>query len=153
MPLIFFHISPHCLFKHFFCISTVFHAGLFILKKLACPSSHQPAILYLSQAGHFLFEVAKILKINCKVVHWTLKCGKFNDLNYSGHLVSVVTSHFKKNVRKKIQCQPWKSIRRLALELNVLATTVRRAVRKDFKICPYKNQRRHGLTEMQRKGR
>lgn len=51
-----------------------------------------------------------------------------------------------KAVREKIRRNPQRSARKLASEHNISYTSMRRVLRYDLKLKPYKKKRRHGLT-------
>lgn len=120
---------------------------------MARPSSKRSAILTLSRAGRKPSEISNMLDVPRRTVYHTIKRGTQEDRPRSGRPVTATSSRITKIVKKRIQRKGQRSMRKMAAELHVSVASMIRVIRKKLKKFPYKFQKRHGLTEAQRKGR
>lgn len=63
--------------------------------------------------------------------------------------MSVSTPRLRSIIRKRITRNPRQSMRKLAMDLDISATTTRRIVRSGLNLYPYRLQKMHGLTDRQ----
>ncbi|EYC06502.1 hypothetical protein Y032_0075g928 [Ancylostoma ceylanicum] len=117
------------------------------------PNPDRAASLSLGKNGHSVSEIARLLKLHRETVRRTLKRGTLEDLPRSGRPVSVATPRLKKLVAQRIKRDAARSMRKMATEMNVSERTMRRVVREQLSMFPYKYQKKQGLTEAQKKAR
>ncbi|WKY08788.1 hypothetical protein Q1695_001738 [Nippostrongylus brasiliensis] len=117
------------------------------------PIPQRAAILELSKSGLRDVEIARILKVNRSTVYRAIQRGTMKDRVRPGRPVSAATPRLIEIVKKRIQRNAKRSMRKMARELNVSERTVRRVVKEKLGMYPYKLRKRHGLTDDQKKGR
>ncbi|EYC01224.1 hypothetical protein Y032_0109g130 [Ancylostoma ceylanicum] len=64
-------------------------------------------------------EICRRLKVNKRRVCRTLKRGTTDDLPRTGRPVTVTTARMKKIVKKRLERNPFRSMRKMATELGV----------------------------------
>ena len=98
----------------------------------------------------YIYRALKKFDINLKFVHRTVKryntTGTIKIKQKTGRKRSVRTKRLVKLVRDKIRRNPERSARCLAQDHNISRTTMRRVLKHDLKLKPFKKSKRHGLT-------
>src|SRR4051812_11723047 len=96
-------------------------------------SASRGAILDLHSKGHAQIEISRRLKVSRQLVSLAIKRETLEDRPRSGRKVTVTTPRLKKIVKKRIDRNPRKSIRKLAKELKTSVTSMHRLVRDKLK--------------------
>lgn len=112
-------------------------------------SASRGAILDLHSKGHAQIEISRRLKVSRQLVSLAIKRETLEDRPRSGRKVTVTTPRLKKIVKKRIDRNPRKSIRKLAKELKTSVTSMHRLVRDKLKLIPYKLQKKQALSDAQ----
>ncbi|EYC24119.1 hypothetical protein Y032_0014g2333 [Ancylostoma ceylanicum] len=110
------------------------------------PNPKRAAILELSSKGYSASDVVRLLKVPRQTVHSAIKQSTLLDRVRPGRTVTVSTPALKHILRERIVCNPGRSKKRMAKELNVSEGTVRKVVKGMLNIPSYKLQKRHGLS-------
>lgn len=109
------------------------------------------AVVAMHKRGSSKAEIAKALKLDWTQVNRVVKryqeTGEIKDRQRSGRPRSARTPAIKNMVRKKIQRDSHRSIRKLAKEHGVTAKTMHRLVREDLQLVPYKLAKGQHLTD------
>jgi len=115
------------------------------------------AIIAHLKRGMPIPEIAKLLKFHRKQVHRVVQrfqeTGEIKDRQRSGRPRTARTPALKKKVKKKIQRNPERSMRKLAKEHDVSEGTIRNLVKEDLELKSYKLARGQALTEQQKASR
>ncbi len=83
-----------------------------------------------------------------------MKEGKAVDNRYlSGRRRFVRTASMVKRVRERIRRHPQRSARRMACQLGISDGLLRRIIKEDLGLKPYKKRKVHGLTDAQKEKR
>lgn len=105
-------------------------------------------------------DILKHLKmqgVNRKLIYRTIKrfkkTGSYKIKPKTGRKRTIRTKKTVKKVRERIRRNPAQSMNKIAKDLNVSQTTIRRLVKDDLHMKPYKKQKVHGLTIAQKKAR
>ncbi|EYC41168.1 hypothetical protein Y032_0580g260 [Ancylostoma ceylanicum] len=104
----------------------------------------------MRRRGTALSEICRRLKVNRKLVYWTLKRGTTDDLPRTGRPVTVTTARVKKIVKKRLERNPCRSMRKITTELGVSQKSLHRIVEDKLGMRAYKLLKLHGLSENQR---
>lgn len=111
----------------------------------------RPTIEKLSNEGKRPSEIVKKLGLPRATVYRCLNriklTGSTNDLPRSGRPKTATNPQIVKRIREKIRRNPKRSIRQMAKDENISATSMRRIVHKNLQKYPYKIQKAHGLTQ------
>ena len=116
--------------------------------------SERCAIIELFKAGKNLSQILKDLNIpnnRRKVVYRTInrfkETGETTNKLRSGRPCSITTSAFKKLVRERIRGNPCKSMKKMALELNVSRRAIQKVVKRDLGMHSFKRKMVHFLSD------
>ena len=111
------------------------------------------AIVNLYLQGKSQSEILKILnfpKTSRKLIYRTIKryrdTGSTSDKQRSGRPTSVTTTQKRKVIRSRIQRNPQRSMRKMAVELNISRESVRTIVKRDLGLFPYKKRKVHFIS-------
>lgn len=114
-------------------------------------------VALLHRAGKSTHEIAATLKIGRRFVQRAVarfvETGSNQDRPRSGRPPSARTPQLKKKLQKKIQRNPERSMRKMALECGISERTVRRVVHQDLQLKSLRKQRVQLLSSQQRQAR
>lgn len=106
------------------------------------------------KTGSQIFQLVKSIGIKRDFIYRTLRrlsdTGSLNDRPRSGRKRTVCTPDRIKRVREKIRRNPGRSGRQLAKDENVDRESMRRILRNELGLMPYRKRKIHGLTAKQR---
>ena len=89
-------------------------------------------------------------KTRRKLIYRTIKryrdTGSTSDRQRSGRPTSATTTQKRKVIRSRIQRNPQRSMRKMALELNISRESVRTIVKSDLGLFPYKKRKVHFIS-------
>ncbi|VDL76526.1 unnamed protein product [Nippostrongylus brasiliensis] len=91
--------------------------------------------------------------MNRSTVCRAIQRGTIKDRVRPGRPISAATPRLTKIVERRIQRNAKRSMRKTAPDLNVSERTIRRVVKEKMAMYPHKLRKRHGLTDVQKKGR
>jgi transposase len=115
------------------------------------------AIIALHCAGKSNVTIAKDLNVNRQTVWKVVKLyqerGDANDRPRSGRPRTQRTQGRVKTVREKIRRNQGRSLRKLAKETNMGATTMRELVHEDLKMSSFRLEQKQFLSDLQKKKR
>ena len=113
--------------------------------------SNRPVIIRLHEEGRSISEIAQALKLVKSTVSRTIKrykeLGNFNDRHRSGRPRTATTANNRRKVKTRIERNPRRSARKIAKDIGVPRESVRRMIKNDLQLKPYKLQEAHLLTE------
>lgn len=118
------------------------------------------SVISLYLAGKSQPEIVRELKhlnVNKVFVYRTIT--RYNDTGSiakrhgGGHQKTATSSEMVQKVSKRLERNPRRSANQMAKELGVSDRSVRRILKNDLKVKPYKFQKAHELTEKQKKVR
>lgn len=106
------------------------------------------------KTGGQIFQLVKSIGIKRDFVYRTIRrlrdTGSLNDRPRSGRKRSVCTPDRIKRVREKIRRNPARSARKLAKEENIDRESMRRIIKVELGLRPYRKRKMHGLTAKQK---
>lgn len=104
-----------------------------------------------------IFKMLRKTGVSESFVKYTIKrlreTGSIKNRPKSGRPRSARTKKLIKAVRERIRRNPERSARKLAADFQVSNTTMRRVLKNDLQLKPYKKRKLHGLTTKQREKR
>ena len=111
------------------------------------------AIVNFYLLGKSQSEILNILnfpKTRRKLIYRTIKrymdTGSTSDRQRSGRPTSATTTQKRKVIRSRIQRNPQRSMRKMALELKISRESVRTIVKSDLGLFPYKKRKVHFIS-------
>uniref|UniRef100_A0A7I4YMI3 HTH_7 domain-containing protein n=1 Tax=Haemonchus contortus TaxID=6289 RepID=A0A7I4YMI3_HAECO len=111
------------------------------------PCPHRAAILSLHDSGEPISKIAGRFNIPRTTVHRIVKRGLVNDKPRSGRPVSVTTPRLRKMIKERLRREPCRSMRKMAAELGVSSTSMRRVIREQLNLYPYRLRKLHSISD------
>jgi transposase len=112
---------------------------------------YRPAIIHLSKNGKTPKQISNLLAVPLQTVRDAIKrynkLGHFGDHAKSGRPASVCTLQFKERIRSRIRRNPLRSMRKMARDLQISDSSVRKVVKDMLQLRPYKLKTAQQLTE------
>ena len=109
------------------------------------------AVIALHNEGVSPSEIAKRLEMYlatvCKQIKRYKELGTLDDRPRSGRPVTATTKKNKEKIRSRIRRNPRRSMRQMAKDIQISEGSVRKIVKKQLKLHPYKLAKAHLLTE------
>ena len=112
----------------------------------------RPAIIRLSASGKTPNQISNLLAVPLQTVRDAIKryhvLGHFGDHVKSGRPATVCTAQVNKELlRSRIRRNPLRSMRKMARDLQISVSLVRKVVKDILHFCPYKFTTAHGENE------
>lgn len=108
-------------------------------------------IVRLSEMGRSQAEIVRITGIPLSTIQYSLRrfrqTGQTKDRPRSGRPKTASSPNMVKRIREKIRYDAKRSMRKMAKELNIGVSSVRRIVKKGLGLLPIKFQKTHALTD------
>ncbi len=109
------------------------------------------AVIALHKEGVSPSEIAKRLEMHLSTVWKQIKRYKeldtLDDRSRSERPVTATTKKNKEKIRSRIRRNPQRSMRKMAKDLQISEGSVRKIVKKQLKLHPYKLAKAHLLTD------
>ena len=125
--------------------------------KQHCLASNHDKIVALKNAGFTDRAVAKEVGTCRKAIYNVMKRhhenGTTSERPIPGRKRSVLTSNITEVVKKRMARNPRRSLRKMAKEMHISQTSLRRLVKERLRMKAYKMSKRHMISESSKKKR